>query len=280
MATSDGRPIDLHDVAASFLLRTQKGDGQCVIAVDRTHENKPRYVLITNHHVLPRKEALAKSRLFGIGGENDPIKPDQTIGRYFYSCCGPDSVWCTPIHVPLGPLPEQKKAGCCPRNEDWAVVILDKTFAEQICTRTGMECPDLVHVPHHKTGNDISIFERSDTGKLTPHGVQFNFELLENETSIQHEIKNCISRFVIPYLYTVSGNLGEGCSGGPIFLIVSDIHVRYLLGIHCSSPQGPDHRSHCFGLSTNFIISSLYCGKRLYCMHVYIQHALLDICYL
>ena len=229
-----------------------------MITEDKSHK-KARYVLITNHHVLPAKGKLSESSLIVAGGtELRPIVPDTTTpsGSYFYSCCGPEGVVReTPAHVTLS---EHEEDGRCPRGEDWTAVVLDRSFAQKL-TRTPMTYPCLLAHEQSQRGeySDVGVFERSPSGAMILHSVQPNFGGPERGQSLQHQVQDCISRFTIEYPYRESGDLGPGCSGGPIFVM----DTLSLLGIHCSSPSGRDtSRDHCTGLSMNFIVSSLYCG--------------------
>lgn len=257
------RPSDKLSDVACCRLRTPDGEGQCVIAEEKTQNNRTRYMLIANHHTLPTKAKLNDSSLIVAGGaELKPIVPDTTTKCFFYSCCGPDSLWATPTHVPLH---KHEEAGCCPRDEDWTVVILDKNFALKYM-RTRMTLPCLV--PQKQTSSaysDVGVFERSNMGTITLHSVQPSFKSPERGLPIsilQQDVENCLSLFKIQYPYKESGDIGPDCAGGPIF----SMDTLSLLGIHCKSPFRRDSsRDYCSGLSINFIISSLYCGETLKC---------------
>ena len=253
------RASDIHKDVACCLLRTLRGDGQCVIAEDTTHG---RHVLITNHHVLPSRESIKDCWLV-LGTKNLKLKVER-----LYSCCGPDSAWTgTSIHVPLS---EKEEAGWCPRKEDWTVVILEKDFAREIelASTRRMTFPRLC-VSDRPRGvvstPSVSLFERLRSGELKVHPV--NIQLLgvpENrEACIQRDIQDYVSRSRLRYPYQPSGDVGPVCSGAPLFAIADGTNTLSLLGIHCTSP-GPDSSdAYHVGLSIDFIMSSLYCGEAL-----------------
>ena len=254
------RPSVELSVVACCRLRTQDGEGQCVIAEEKAlNNNRTRYMLIANHHTLPTRAKLSESSLVIAGGvELKSIVPDTTTKCFFYSCCGPDSMWGTPTHVPLN---RHEESGCCPREEDWTVVILDSNFVQKHMRRMMFPCL----APQEQTScgySDVSIFERSNTGTITLHSVQPSVESPSSGMRIlQQGVENCVSRFKIQYPYKESGDIGPECAGGPIF----DMDTLLLLGIHCRSPFRCDSsRDYCSGLSINYIISSLYCGETDY----------------
>ena len=255
------RPSDVHKDVACCLLRTSRGDGQCVIAEDTTHG---RHVLITNHHVLPNRDSINKdcSLVFtGLGTKNVKLKVER-----LYSCCGQGSAWTgTSIHVPL---PEKEEAGCCPRREDWTVVILEKDFARELASTHRMTFPRLCD--RGTVNTDISLFERLQNGELKLHPVHVAIQppgVPENRKAcIKHDVQDYVSRSRLRYPFQVLGDIGPGCSGAPIFAIhmAGGTNTLSLLGIHCTSP-GPDSSdAYHVGLSIDFIMSSLYCGEAFF----------------
>ena len=127
---------------------------QCVIAEDRAHR---RHFLITNHHLIPSptEQEISKCKLIFELGENYAIVPRKASNQEvsFYSCCGPASVdRKRPTH----------KNDCCPRNEDWTVVILDEGFVQKL-SEAGMRFLTLqeIEVGNAKCVNgDIGCLER------------------------------------------------------------------------------------------------------------------------
>ena len=256
MSSTRRRASDVHKDVACCLLRTSRGDGQCVIAEDTT-STRGRHILITNHHVLPSRESIKDCWLV-LGTKNLKLKVER-----LYSCCGPDSAWTgTSIHVPL---PEKEEAGCCPRREDWTVVILDKDFARKLASTHRMTFPRFCVCDRGAVNTDVSLFERLESGQLKLHPVAIQPPgVPENrEACIKHDVQDYVSRSRLRYPFQVSGDIGPGCSGAPIFAMAGGTNTLSLLGIHCTSP-GPDSSdAYHVGLSIDFIMSSLYCGEAL-----------------
>ena len=239
---------DVHKDIACCILRTSQGSGQCVIAKDE----KGRYLLITNHHVLPSTESIKDCTL------SFPSKPSLKLkAKRLYSCCGPDSVWAgTPVHVPL---PEREGNGCCPRGEDWTAVILDKDVAREL-EKHHVTFPRLGGCDRRRVYNaEVKLVERLGGGELKLHRLDILPEtgVSEGGVSIQSDLRDNVSLSRLRYPYKLLGGVDPGCTGAPIFIVDGD-NVT-LLGIHCSSPGSRD--GHYTGLPVDFIISSLYCGE-------------------
>ena len=255
------RPRNEYKNIAFFGLYTHFGDyGQCVIAEDRAHG---RHFLITNHHLIPRptEQEISKCKLIFELGKNYAIVPRKASNQEvsFYSCCGPASV------DRKRPTHENK---CCPRHEDWTVVILDEGFVQKLSGANGaMRFLTLqeIEVGNTKCVNgDIGCLERLFIGEFNGniiatavlHNIQAKFENSETKKVYVHVPPS--SRLWIKYPYLESGDIGPGCSGGPI-LIFDDLS---LLGIQCCYPTSRSSNSYIIAPSINLIIFSLYCGER------------------
>ena len=175
------------------------------------------------------------------------------------SCCGPASVdRKRPTH----------ENDCCPRNEDWTVVILDEGFVQELRrANPGMKFPILQEIEVGSTkcvNGDIGCLERLFIGKCNGnifatavlHNIQAKFENSETKKVYVHVPPS--SRLWIKYPYLESGDIGPGCSGGPILIFDDDS----LLGIQCCYPTSRSSNSYIIAPSINLIIFSLYCGER------------------
>ena len=290
-STNPIRPNQHYSDAPFFCL--DNGDlkmhGSCVIAMDKTHPTNPRYMLITNHHLLPKLTQLNSCKLIVdrsgrrykkyLNFTNIEIKLNtekhlENQVKSFFSCCGKNSVWVWPG----GQRPKSHAKKCCPRREDWTVVILNKEFVKDIISDCKLdeekfmqhdfqlrviENTEVLALQLNTSDNhiDVGILERFYDCRCTimpvVHNMQPDFENFKEDSPILR----------IQYPYRESGDIGVGCSGAPIVIFKNNFRCM-LLGIHCSIPSDPtifiSRESGCRGLSVNFIISSLYCGKRLY----------------
>ena len=147
------------------------------LAEDRAHR---RHFLITNHHLIPSptEQEISKCKLIFELGENYAIVPRKASNQEvsFYSCCGPASVdRKRPTH----------KNDCCPRNEDWTVVILDEGFVQKL-SGAGMRFLSLqeIEVGNAKCVNgDIGCLERlrirEDKGNIIATAVLHNIQHIQ-----------------------------------------------------------------------------------------------------
>lgn len=256
--TSRRRPSDVHKDVACYLLRTSQGDAQCVIARVVSTEEIQSHVLITNHHVLPTNESIRGCSLV-IGSKTLKLK----VGLPLYSCCGPNSAWAgtSPNSSIHAPLPGREAAGRCPREEDWTAVILDNDFVSKLVNVT---FPILRLRERDGTSTDISIFERSKHGEIKLHNFKLNGARENGGVGLKRDISDYVSRSRLRYPCIPLSDIGPGCSGAPIFTIGVDNSLS-LVGIHCSSPGANtvSDANH-VGLSTDFILSSLYCGEETF----------------
>ena len=272
------RPRDERKDIAFFGLNTQSGYGQCVIAEDKAHRGQERYFLITNHHLIPSPTEISKCKLiFEMKKDYDIVPRKQ--GVYFYSCCGPASV------DTERPTHENK---CCPRKEDWTVVILDEDFVHQKLksANTKMRFPILheIEVGNTKCVNgDIGCLERlmiREDRDAKGNIIIIATAVLHN---IQAKFKNSVTKKVyedvppsstswITYPYLQSGDIGPGCSGGPILIFDDDS----LLGIQSCYPESCSSNSFITAPSINLIIFSLYCGERYIVQYRHFRHCYLN----
>ena len=242
-AVSSGHPSSAGssskwDKVASFILRSKDGSvGQCVITESSTQD---MHILITNHHILSSEEDIGHCTLDTGDGIALQIKAAQKTAldeRVFYSCCGPGSIWAgpPPIHVPLE---GNKKAGYCPREEDWSAVILDEDFVNSTLKRIFKGSFPPIKSVNHVGGINAKIVKR-----LKKYAIESNTDViieeppsLQGTSCVRDQVSVYKSWCVLRYLCSeASKNVGEGCYGAPILSMDGS-----LLGLHCSSPETVD----------------------------------------